>query len=188
MAVTTARMTADELFCLPDDGVRYELVYGALGTMPLHGAQRGWVTSDLHLSLSGYVRAHCLGKVFAAGTGFVLAYNPDTVLAADVAFVCRERALAVGRRPQFWTGPPDLAIEVLSPSDRPGEVADKIAAWLRYGTRIVIAVDPRRRTAPVHRPGQPPRILTEADALDGEDVVPDWTLSLAELFAEELAD
>ena len=185
MDVTTGRMTADELLHLPDDGMRHELVAGELRTMAPTGNEHGWLTSDLHLSLGNHVLAHRLGRVYPADTGFVLARDPDTVRAPDVAFVQRERVEAVGRQPQFFPGAPDLAIEVLSPSDRRGEVAEKIATWLRYGTRMVIAVDPCRHTAAVHRPGHPVRVLTEADTLDGEDVVPGWTWPVATLFADE---
>ena len=185
MDVTAGRMTADELLHMPDDGMRHELVAGELRTMAPSGGEHGWLTGDLHLSLGNHVQAHRLGRVYPADTGFVLARDPDTVRAPDVAFVRRERVEAVGRSPQFFPGAPDLAVEVLSPSDRPGEVAEKIAAWLQYGTRMVIAVNPRQRTAAVHRRGQPPRTLTEADSLDGEDVVPGWTLSVRALFAEE---
>ncbi len=179
------RMTAAELLCLPDDGLRHELVAGELRTMAPGGGEHGWVTSDLHVSLAVHVRAQRLGRVFAAETGFLLATNPDTVRAPDVAFVRRERVRAVGRQPAYWPGPPDLAIEVVSPGDRPREVAEKVATWLHYGTRMVIVVDPRRHTVAVHRPGQPVRVLSEDDVLDGEDVVPGWSLPVRGLFADE---
>jgi Uma2 family endonuclease len=178
MDVNVRRTTAEELFRLRDDGLRHELVAGELRTLAPSGGEHGWVTSDFHESLSVHVRAQQLGRVFAAETGFLLATNPDTVRAPDVAFVRRERVLAVGRRPGYWPGAPDLAVEVISPNDRPREVAEKVATWLRYGTLMVVAVDPRRRTVAVHRLGQPVRVLGEADTLDGDDVVPGWHLSL----------
>jgi Uma2 family endonuclease len=184
MDVNVRRTTAEELFRLRDDGLRHELVAGALRTMAPSGGEHGWVTSDLHESLSVHVRAQALGRVFAAETGFLLAMNPDTVRAPDVAFVRRERVLAVGRRPGYWPGAPDRAIAVISPHDRPHEVAEQVATWLRYGTLMIVAVDPRRRTAAVHRLGQPVRVLDEVDTLDGDDVVPGWHLSLQWLFAE----
>jgi Uma2 family endonuclease len=185
MGVNVRRTSAQELLCLPDDGLRHELVAGELRTMAPSGGEHGWVTSDVHVSLAIHVRAQRLGRVFAAETGFLLATNPDTVRAPDVAFVCRERALAVGRQPAYWPEPPDLAIEVVSPGDRSREVAEKIATWLRYGTQMVITIDSRRHTAASHRPDQPVRVLSEADTLDGEDVVPGWTLPLRGLFADE---
>jgi Uma2 family endonuclease len=188
MDATTRLLTADELLRLPDDGLRHELVAGELRTMAPTGNEHGWLTSDLHISLGSHVHSRGLGRVFAAETGFVLARNPDTVRAADVAFVRRERVEQVGRRPEYWPGPPDLAIEVVLPSGRPREVADKLDNWLRYGVRMVVAVYPRRRVVRVQRPGQPERVLTEAELLDGEDVVPGWTYPVRVLFAEEPSD
>ena len=114
--------------------------------------------------------------------GFLLTINPDTVRAADVAFVRRERLEGVGRVRGYWDGAPDLAVEVISPNDLYTEVDEKVAEWLEYGTRLVFVVNPRRRTVAVHRPGQPVRILSENDLLDGEDVVPGWTLPTRDLF------
>ncbi len=185
MDATTQQLTADELLMLPEDGLRHELVTGELRTMAPSGGEHGWLTSDLHVSLGSYVHDRGLGRVFAAETGFLLAGNPDTVVAPDVSFVRRERVQEVGRRPEYWPGPPDLAIEVVSPNDRPREGTDRVAMWLRYSTRMVVVVDPRRRIVRVQRPGRPERVLSEADTLDAEEVVPGWTLSVRALFADD---
>ena len=182
MATTDKLMTADELLRLPDDGQRHELIAGVLRTMPLYGAEHGRVAANLAMLLGQYVYAHNLGCVYAAGTGFQLTARPDTVRAPDLAFVRQERVLAVGRVMGYLPGPPDLAAEVLSPNDRPAEVEEKVASWLAHGTRLVLVVDPRRRTVRVYRPGTPPRTLAEQDVLSGEDVVPGWTLPVGALF------
>ena len=182
MATTDKLMTADELLRLPDDGQRHELIAGELRTMAPSGSEHGWVAINLSTPLAQYVRAHRLGRVYAAETGFQLTTGPDTVLAPDVAFVCQERVVAAGRVTRYWSGPPDLAAEVLSPNDRPAEVEEKVASWLAHGTRLVLVVDPRRRTVRVYRPGTPPRTLAEHDVLSSEDVVPGWTLPVRALF------
>jgi Uma2 family endonuclease len=182
MATTDKLMTADELLRLPDDGQRHELIAGELRTMPLNGAEHGRVAANLATLLGQYVHAHHLGYAYAAGTGFQLTAGPDTVRAPDFAFVRQERVLAVGRVTGYLPGPPDLAAEVLSPNDRPAEVEEKVASWLAHGTRLVLVVDPRRRTVRVYRPGTPPRTLAEQDVLSGEDVVPGWTLPVGALF------
>jgi Uma2 family endonuclease len=105
----------------------------------------------------------------------------------DVAFVRRERVLAAGRVTGYWPGAPDLVVEVISPSDLYTEVEDKVAEWLEHGTRLVFVVNPRRRTVAVHRADRPRRVLSVGDPLDGEDVIPGWTLSLRELFGESPA-
>ena len=83
----------------------------------------------------------------------------------------------------FFPGPPDLAIEVISPSDRYSDVAEKVEDWLSAGTRMVIVVDPRRRVAIVHLPGREPITLHEHETLDGGDVVPGWSMPVADIFA-----
>jgi Uma2 family endonuclease len=182
MATTDKLMTADELLRLPDDGQRHELIAGELRTMAPSGGEHGRVTLNLTTPLDQYVRAHGLGCVYAAETGFQLTAGPDTVRAPDVAFVRQERVLAVGRVMGYLPGPPDLAAEVLSPNDRPAEVEEKVASWLAHGTRLVLVVDPRRRIVRVYRPGTPPHTLAESDVLSGEDVVPGWTLPVGALF------
>jgi Uma2 family endonuclease len=94
--------------------------------------------------------------------------------------------LTQGRSPRGYLRlTPDLAVEVVSPNDRYTEVAEKIAEWLAHGVRLVFVVDPRRQTVDVHRPGQRPQTLGLDDVLDGEDVVPGWTLAVRDLFDQE---
>lgn len=176
-------MTADELFRLPDDDMRHELVRGELLTMAPPGGEHGELSVLLAASLSPHVRANKLGRVFTE-TGFLLATNPDTVRAPDVSFISRERPHAVTRIRGYIPGAPDLAMEVISPNDLYTEVAEKVAEYLEHGTRLVLVVNPRRPEVSVHRPGQPVRILTIDDVIDGEDVVPGWSLSVRELFGE----
>lgn len=185
MATTPRLMTADELLRRPDDGLRHELIEGALRTMTPTGEEHGGYVSILDGSLGPHVRANKLGRVLAGEPGFILAVDPDTVRAPDVAFVSRERVRAIGRQTGYWPGAPDLAIEVISPNDTYTEVEEKVADWLAHGTRLVIVVNPRRRSVAVHRSPSEVRHLTLDDAIDGEEIVPGWRLPLRELFADE---
>lgn len=182
MAVTGRGMTAEDLWRLPDDGQRHELVYGELRTMAPSGGEHGRVTSNVHDSLSPYVRARRLGRAFAAETGFLLAQGPDLVRAPDVAFVRRERVEAAGRVRGYWPGAPDLAVEVVSPNDRPGDIDEKVRTWLAHGTAMVAVVYPDERRVRLHEPGHQPRDLTETDSLDGGAVVPGWTVQVRDFF------
>jgi len=183
MTLTGKRMTAEELWRLPDDGMRHELIYGELTTMSPAGSEHGRVAMRFGARLDVFVERQQLGRVYAAETGFFLARNPDLVRAPDAAFVRQERLAAVEEATGYFPGAPDLAVAVVSPSDRPTEIEEKVATWLSYGTRMVVVVYPRSRTARNYRPGAPPRELGEADSIDSADVVPGWVLPLRELFA-----
>jgi len=182
MALHTQLHTAADLLALPNDGWRYELVRGELRQMPPAGSEHGGIAVNLTVSLGQYVKAHQLGRVFAAETGFVLTRDPDTVRAPDLAFVRQERDDAVGRVPGYWPGAPDLAVEVISAHDTYSEVEEKVQDWLAAGTRMVLVVDPRKRTATVYRPSAAAQYLTAPDTLDGGEVVPGWTMPVRELF------
>ncbi|HEX5505232.1 MAG TPA: Uma2 family endonuclease [Thermomicrobiales bacterium] len=182
MATTGKVTTADDLLRLPEDGQRHELIAGELHTMAPSGGEHGGITGRLTIRLGYYVVTHQLGEVFAAETGFLLTTNPDTVLAPDAAFIANER-LGADWVKGYWPGPPDLAVEVISPGDLYTEVEKKVATWLAHGARMVIVLNPRRRTVTVHRSPTEVRHLTENDVLDGEDVVPGWTMLVRDLFA-----
>ena len=183
MVAQTQLMTADQLLALPDDGYRYELVRGELRKMPPAGAEHGELSVNVIISLTQYVRAHNLGKVYSNDTGFLIGSDPDHVRAPDVAFIRQERVAAAGRVTGYWPGPPDLAVEVISPSDRYTEVAEKVADWLAAGVQLLILVDPRRRSVTRHAPGQAPVTLTEQDTLDCGPVLPGWQLPIRDIFA-----
>jgi Uma2 family endonuclease len=175
-------VTADELLRMPDRGVRRELVRGEVREMSPGGSRHGRIGAKILSRLVAYVEASGLGEVYNADTGFRLSSDPDTVRAPDVSFVTRERAEAIGDIEAFVPGAPDLAIEVISPTDSYGEVDEKVAEYLEAGCRMVVVVNPRRRTAAVYRSRSDIVLLREDDSLDGGDVVPGWTLPLRDVF------
>ena len=176
--------TADDLAALPSDA-RFELVEGALRPMPppagdLHGS----ATFDLASEVAFFLRDKELGRGYAAETGFVVARDPDTVLAPDFGFVARER-LAPPQRDGFVPVVPDLVLETRSPGDRPCAVAEKVGRWLAVEVRLVWELDPKARVLTVHRPGTETRALGPDDTLTGDDVLPGFTLPLGRLFRDE---
>ncbi|HEX8353452.1 MAG TPA: Uma2 family endonuclease, partial [Pyrinomonadaceae bacterium] len=117
MTTTLQRSTASELFVMPHDGSRYELVKGELRKMSPSGSEHGAIIINISVLLAQHVKSKKLGVCFGAETGFKIAADPDTVRAPDVAFVRRERIPESGIPKKFWPGAPDLAVEVLSPGD-----------------------------------------------------------------------
>jgi len=175
-------MTAEALLEMPADGFRYELVRGELKKMPPTGYAHGKYELSIGASLAAHVKANRLGDASGGDAGFMLESNPDHVRAPDVAFVRRERAEVLGEVSGFFPGAPDLAIEIISPNDRYSEVEEKVADWLAAGTLAVIVVDPRRRSVKISRSLVNAIVLTEADTLAVEDVVPGWRMPVKDIF------
>jgi Uma2 family endonuclease len=176
-----ALLTADELLHLNLPNKRTELVRGVLIVREPAGYQHGEVAMNLAASIYAFVKPRQLGRVLAAETGFILERGPDTVRAPDVGFVSAAREPSP--RPRGYASfAPDLAVEVLSPDDRPGEVLEKVGDWLNAGTRLVWVVDPIRRNARVYRADGSETQLGDDDALDGEDLLPGYRCRLADVF------
>ena len=185
MTIAAPGMTAEELMRLPDDGHRYELVKGEVRKMPPAGHEHGFVALNAGAGLKQYVKKERLGRVFAAETGFVLARDPDTVRAPDVGFVRKERLSEGLGKKGYWPGPPDLAVEVVSPRDTYVEVEEKALEWLEAGCLMVIVVNPVKRTLTVYRSLTDIVILAEGEVLKGGEVVPGWEMPVSEFFEED---
>lgn len=175
-------MTAQELLQHSRDPYRHELVDGILYEMEPPGAQHGWVASQIGDLLKRHVAAEGLGVVFTSEVGFHLASDPDTVRGPDVSFIARERVEQSGIPAGYWPGPPDLAVEVVSPNDRRSKVEGKALDWLAAGTRVVVVLDPPLRTATVYRARDDIRVLTADERLGLGDVVPGWSARVSEFF------
>lgn len=184
MSSVTKPMTAEQLLNMPDDGFRYELIEGELRRMSPAGRRHGKHALRIGRVLGNHVEAMDLGDVFAAETGFVLKRHPDLVRAPDAAFVCKARVAEVGDAEGFFPGAPDLAIEVVSSGGTADDVEEQVETWLRYGARAVWVLNAKVRGVTVHRATNRVTRLTEGDTLDGEDVVPGFSVPVATLFAE----
>jgi Uma2 family endonuclease len=184
MATTkvTKLYTAEDLWEMGDDA-RVELLEGELIDM-------GSPTNEGHGSISGifawaigdYAMRTNAGRWYTAEPGFVLARNPDVVLAPDVAFVRMERVAHGEQRQRYIEGAPDLAIEVISPSDRASVVSAKVVSYLDAGTSLVWVADPLRRIVTVYTRDGAARIVRVGDDLDGGDVLPGFSLPLETVF------
>lgn len=177
----SATISADDLPRLTPPHKRSELVRGVLVVREPPGYLHGRVAARLANTMTNYAAQRNLGEVLAAETGFKLATNPDTVRAPDVAFISRDR-LPDPPPVGYAQMAPDLVVEVLSPSDRPGEVLAKVADWLSAGSVLVWVVDPARRRARVYRADGSEADVTEEGALDGEEILPGLSCPLAAIW------
>ena len=119
--------------------------------------------------------------VTAAETGFQIGHDPDTVRAPDVGFIRADRVPRVRTR-GFFQGPPDLAVEVVSPTDRAGEVLAKVRNWLAAGCQVVWVADPTSQTITVYRGSHEPVMLTNVDELTDDAFLPGFRLAVADVF------
>lgn len=185
--VTKARLTAQDLWAMGQGDVRRELVDGEVIEMAPAGGLHGKIVVKVVLRLADHAAQRGVGEVVAGDVGFVLALpeDPERVRAPDVAFVSTERLPEGGLPKGFLHGAPDLAVEVLSPSDNPVDVQRKVRDYLDAGGRLVWVVAPEARTVTVYRADGSARLLRETDHLDGEDVLPGLTLRVVELLGGE---
>lgn len=183
MAITsTELMTADALWSTPDDDHRDDLIRGRLYRTPPASGEHGEISLEFGCLIGNEVVARKAGKVFGAGTGFFVARNPDTVLTPDFAFIRAAQLPPREDQIKFVPVAPDLAVEIVSPSDRETEVAEKVQAYLEAGVALLLVVRPRPRTIAIHAPDQPPRVLSEGDVLDVGDVLPGFRLPVVDIF------
>lgn len=175
-------MTAEQLLSLPDAEERVELVEGALHRMSPAGGAHGAVVVQILLAVHAHVARLGLGAVFPESTGFVLRRGPDTVRAPDVAFVAAHRLPARGLGAGYIEMAPDLAVEVLSPSNTASEMTRKVREYLAAGTRLVWVVDPATHGVTTYERDGTERRLGERDLLAGGDVLPGFTHPVASLF------
>lgn len=175
-------VTAEELALLPDDGDRYELVEGRLIRMPPASFLSSVIAATILRILGTFVREHRLGICAGADGGVRLKPNPDTVRAPEVSFVRAERIPVSGLQSGYWPGAPDLAIDVLSQSDRYPEVQRKVQEYFDAGTWLVWVVDPESRTATVLHADVRSKFLGPEEVLDGEDVLSGFRLPLGEVW------
>jgi Uma2 family endonuclease len=183
MATTTKLYTGEDLLRMPTDEP-WEIWEGELRKVPGSGLEASEIAGDIFTLIRPFVRANKLGVLATADGTFYLAHSPDTIVVPDVAFIRWDR-LPGGVRPQSYSpAPPDLAIEVVSPSDRPSDVAKKMNLHRSAGVPLVWWVYPDRRTVRVFQDGVLGAELGEGDVLDGGDVLPGFRLPVAEIFAE----
>jgi Uma2 family endonuclease len=174
-------LTLEEYERLPhDDGYRHEVVRGLLVREPIPAGEHGWLEVKLGHHLYEFVHAQGLGLVFGT-TGYILAEDPLTLRGPDLSFVAKSRLGGGYPSRRFRASAPDLAVEIVSPSNRESELEEKARQFLDAGTRLVWIVDPIRRVVTVHTPAAKV-CLDDGAELEGGDVLPGFRLPLARLF------
>jgi len=173
--------TEQALLRLPEDG-KYELVDGELEHMPPAAPEHGETNVEMTLPFAGFVKRHKLGKCYDGQTGFWM--KSGNLRSPDLSFVSHDRLKMIAPTTGvFFRGAPDLAVEILSPSDRPKRIAGKLNDYFESGARRVLLVDEKSKSVRVHLSPENFKVLQIDDTLSGEDVLPGFKLPLSKLFA-----
>ena len=172
--------TAEDLLRFREPGKTAELVRGVLIVREPPGTGHGARAARLTLRVGAFTERHDLGQIFAQDTGFKIERDPDTVRAPDVAFVARERLAQIPDE-GYAELAPDWVAEILSPSDRPGEVLEKVGQWLGAGVRVVWVLDQVRRDARIYRADGTVSTVEPDGELNGEDVLPGFRCPLRDI-------
>ncbi len=168
-------MTYEEF--LKSDIKGYEYVKGELVPMSPPTMEHGEISMSLTLPLGTYIREKELGRLYPSDISFKLG---DRLVKPDLAYVSKER-LPEDRRqssPIF----PDLAVEVISPTDSQYDILEKAVAYLEAGTKLVWVIEPVTKTVTVYRSETDIEVLTRKDILIGEDVIEGFSCPVAQLF------
>ena len=181
--VAVPLITAEEFMELPAPraGGRVELVRGRVLCAMASSVPATEVAGGVVAAFWNFVRPKRLGRCGGAEGGFRLRTNPDSVRSPDGWFVSIERLVDGRLPPGFFPGAPDLALEVLSPTDRASDILEKVREYLETGCRLVWVIDPETRSAVVFRSSGVPSFLHDDDEFDGEDVIPGFRLRLGDV-------
>jgi Uma2 family endonuclease len=172
--------TAEEFAEMDPENKLHELVRGVLQVRDSPTKAHGYTAAQVGYAIQRYLETHPIGRVFVE-VDYATERGPDTVRRPDVSFVTHER----DKQMPAWTpadAAPDLAVEVMSPSNRPKEIAQKIAEYFAKDSRLVWIADPNTWTVAVYAPEARPYVARSGEFLDGGDVLPGFRVEVKKLF------
>lgn len=177
-ATESKPLTVEDMYSMPRDGRKYELIEGELVVSPA-GMKHEEIGGKLLLLLGIYLAKQQIGKMFGSSVGFEL--PSGSLLSPDVSFVRMERFPDGVALDTFGQFAPDLAVEILSPSDSMARVEQKVDLYLENGAELVWVINPKAARATVYRADGSAAIVRAEGALDGEAVLPGFRCALAEI-------
>lgn len=180
MPAQTDNMTLEQYLSLRESGYRDEVSCGRLVREPQPGDQHGEIGAELTAILVNYLAEHRVGRIRTA-SGYVLRRAPLVIRAPDVSFV-RENRLPREKQSELFEGAPDLAIEIVSPSNSASDLQEKIAEYLEAGTQLVWVIYPRTRSVAVHQPNGEVRVLGSNEILIAPSLLPGFEVPIARFF------
>lgn len=179
----TEPITADQLLEMYGKGMRGELIRGVFCPTMAAGMKHGEIVTNLVMLLGAEIKPNRLGRMMASDSGVKIESNPDTVREPDIAYFSIERLPLDMDVPGYAEIAPDLVVEVVSPSDSVRETAGKANMWLNAGVQLVWVVWPETQMVEIYRPGQPVATLGENDTLTAEDILPQFSVPVSDVFS-----
>lgn len=165
---------------------QYELMNGELIALTLNTFKEGNLAAKIGAKILTYVEQYNRGEV-VNGTGYILKHDPDIVCGPVVSYFSGAKLALAEKADEegYLDFAPDLAVEVISPGDRAGEVFQKVQKYLAAGVPLIWLVYPKKEIVNVIRPDEPILMLSRKNGgkLEGYDVLPDFELPLENLFA-----
>ena len=178
-------VTAEEFLEIPEDGISRELIRGEVREfgMTLRNHVHSSVESNVVYLLKGWLERQPMprGRVGSGECGFRLRRDPDVLVGIDVAYASAELVSRTDRAMSYYDGPPVLAVEILSPSDKHEDVVEKTRLYLEAGV-VVWEVDPDFRTVRVHQPGQLAVSFNAAQELSADTYLPGFRIAVSSIF------
>ncbi|MBI3208171.1 MAG: Uma2 family endonuclease [Candidatus Solibacter usitatus] len=180
MSATRTQLTIEDLEQIPDDGMHREILRGELILLPPPRYKHTKIAMRLFLSLNTFVVSRKLGEVLFEG-GFRLFHDERTYLQPDVSFVSTQQAAAIDPE-DYAAGTPEVAFEIISPSERAGYIEAKNRAYFEVGAKAVVLVFPESRQVRVMYPGGRQRSFVDGETLSLPEILPGWEIPVAEIF------
>ena len=183
-SIATTNLTAEDLSALPEDpnAWRFELEDGALQEVSPAGMSHTMIVGLIYKMLATYVESHQLGIVLVDGIGYILSRDPDTVRVPDVSYISRDRLPESGPPSSMLDIVPILAVEVVSPSNSAAELRRRTRDYLDAGVEQVWIVWPEDQSISVYAGSTTPVEYATDDSFDGGDVLPGFSIPVADLF------
>jgi Uma2 family endonuclease len=182
MTMTANTVTADDVLAMGAKGRFLEVIEGEARAVLPANIRHGDIASQIGMILRQYVSPRKLGRVIIEG-GYILARNPDTMLAPDVSFLRQSRIPAGGLPEKFFDGFPDLAVEIISPTNPRAELKRKMKTYLDHGTELAWLVDPNMMTVDIYRPKRAARRVKRSDQITGDQTIAGFSVVVSEFFA-----
>ncbi len=178
----TEPITAEQLLKMDAKGMRGELIRGVFCPTMSAGMKHGEIVVNLVMFLGAEIKPNRLGRLMASDSGVKVETDPDTVREPDIAYFSRDRLALDADVPGYAEVPPDLVVEVVSPSDSVRGINDKARMWLDAGVQLVWVLWPETKMIEAHRPAQPVTTLRETDTLTAEEILPQFKVPIKDIF------